>query len=221
MTEQNEQQVGKAYAVPDVSRIEFMEPDEAAARVRELDSARRRDSTHPSNTKTDSLHGDYLQYELALRTKAASGRENLCDAAMREFDAEQEKKQAKLRAEAEKLLDEMAETEGFEGRDKLDAALDDVQPWKLDLWKMQSLNQKRDFKKLLPMLEEHVRKLKLDGVEAFRSLLWDEKASKDDKSAMIAMLLERIWNASEKKFTADPSLGFGGVKRQPKTTKEQ
>ena len=217
----NEEQNQTSYAVPDVSGIEFMEPGEAAARVRELDSARRRDSTHPSNTKMDPLYGDYLAYELALREKAASGRENPCDKAMREFDAEQAQKQQKLRVEAEKLLDEMSENEGFTGRDRLDAALDDVQPWKLDLWRMQSLNQKRDFKQLLPMLEEHVRKLKLDGVDAFRSLVWDEKASKDDKSAMIAMLLERIWSASEKKFTADPSLGFGGVKRQPKTTKEQ
>jgi hypothetical protein len=220
MSEQNETQSGGQYAVPDVEQVELMDAGEAEKRLRELDSARRRDSTHPSNTKADPLHKDYLDYEMALRTKAAEGRENPCDVAMREFDAEQEKKQAKLRVEAEKLLDEMGENEGFTGRDRLDAALDDVQPWKLDLWKMQSLNQKRDFKRLLPMLEQHVQKLRLDGVEAFRSLLWDEKASKDDKSAMIAMLLERVWNASEKKFSADPSLGFGGVKRQPKTEEQ-
>jgi hypothetical protein len=220
MSEQNETGAGQQYTCPDASEVEYLEPGEAEKRLREFDSARRRDSTHPSNTKTDPLHRDFLAYELALREKAASGRENPCDKAMREFDAEKERKQAKLRAEAEKLLDQMEDEGGFSGRDRIDIDFDHVQPWQIDLWKMQQLNQQKDFKRLVPMLESHVQKLKLDGVSAFRSLLWDDKASADDKGAMIAMLLERIWSASEKKFTADPSLGFGGIKRQPKHSED-
>lgn len=208
------------YSVPDVESLEFMDASEAQTKVKEFQSATFSDKSHPYLTPGHPLHKDYVAFAQKLYEKAAENRENPCDVILREHAAEQEREDEKLRAEAEKLIDSMDESGFFTGRERLD--LDDIQPWKIELWKMQFLNAQGDFKTLLPKLEEHIQKLSLSGVDAFRNLVWDEKASDGDKAHMVRLLLKRIWSESEKRFSVDrENLAFGGKKRKSNITFEE
>jgi hypothetical protein len=185
------------YSVPDIEGVEYMDTSEAQAKLKEFECACFSDKRHPYMTAGHPLHKDYIEYGLKLREKVAEGRENIFDKALRESREEQERKQEKLFAEAEKLFDEMDEL-GFEGRERV--SLENIQPWQLDLWRMQLLNAKHDFKNLRPMIEQQIWNLKLSGAETFRSLIDDGNAP-DDISAHIDLLLERIYKLQEDKHT--------------------
>jgi hypothetical protein len=102
--------------------------------------------------------------------------------------------------EAEALLEEMEDKLGFEIPD---GVLDDFQPWKLGVWRMQKLNAERNFDELGNIMGKELRNMKEppDVVAAFETFSRAKSLNPDMREKIGEQIVEYIYNMNNQKWS--------------------